>query len=136
MMNIHQSLQRILEAKDQLASMFYEHFLTQYPEHRPLFVRVDLARQQVLLTTTLMIVERFHSSPSPAVEQYLQYLGTKHHQLEIPRSAYDQWTAAMLTTMQRFHGDDWSEDLAQQWRAAIENARDRMFQGYEERMTV
>lgn len=135
-MNIHQSLQRILEAKDQLAAMFYEHFLTQYPEHQPLFARVDFSRQRVLLTTTLMIVERFHSSPSPAVEQYLQYLGTKHHQLEIPRSAYDQWTEAMLTTMQRFHGDDWSEDLAQQWREAIENARDRMFQGYEQRMTV
>ncbi len=136
MMNIHQSLQRILEGKDQLAAMFYDHFLTEYPEHRPLFARVNMARQQVLLTTTLMIVERFSSSPSPAVEQYLQYLGTKHHELDVPRSAYDQWTEAMLTTMQRFHGDDWSEDLGKQWRSAIENARDRMFQGYEERMTV
>jgi hemoglobin-like flavoprotein len=135
-MNIQESLQEILEAKDRLAKMFYEHFLEEHPELRPFFAKVDLERQQILLTTGLMVIARQYTHPTPAVEQYLQYLGTKHHQLQIPRAAYAKWTDAMLVTMQRFHGPKWSEDLELQWRAAVEQACDLMFQGYEERITV
>jgi hemoglobin-like flavoprotein len=135
-MNIQESLQRILEEKDRLAEMFYDCFLEEYPEVRPLFDNVDFKRQRVLLTTALMVVERGYTHPAPAVEQYLQYLGTKHHELRVPKAAYAKWTEAMLVTMQRFHGEDWSEDLAQQWRSAIEEACELMFQGYEERVTV
>ena len=135
-MNIQGSLQQILQEKDRLAEMFYEYFLEAYPELRPLFAKVDFKRQRILLTTGLMVVERHFTHPAPAVEQYLQYLGTKHHEFRIPRAAYEKWTEAMLVTMQRFHGEDWSEDLAQQWRSAIEQACELMFQGYEERITV
>jgi len=74
-MDIHDSLQLILQAKDQLAGLFYERFLADYPEVRPFFEKVDFARQRVLLTTTLMIIERNYTEPTPAIEQYLQYLG-------------------------------------------------------------
>jgi hemoglobin-like flavoprotein len=135
-MNIQESLQRILQEKDQLAEMFYDYFLEEYPELRPLFAKVDFKRQRVLLTTALMVVERGYTHPAPAVEQYLQYLGTKHHEFRVPKEAYAKWNEAMLVTMQRFHGEHWSEELAQQWRSAIELACELMFQGYEERVTV
>ena len=135
-MNIQESLQQILQEKDRLAEMFYDYFLEENPELRPLFANVDFSRQRILLTTGLMVVERGYTHPAPAVEQYLQYLGTKHHEFQVPKAAYAKWTEAMLVTMQRFHGEDWSEDLAQQWRSAIEQAYELMFQGYEERVTV
>jgi hemoglobin-like flavoprotein len=135
-MNIQESLQQILQEKDRLAEMFYDYFLEEHPELRPLFAKVDFKRQRILLTTGLMVVERLYTHPAPAVEQYLQYLGTKHHELRVPRAAYAKWTEAMLVAMQQFHGEDWSDDLAQHWRSAIEQACELMFQGYEERITV
>jgi hemoglobin-like flavoprotein len=135
-MDINQSLHKILQSKDDLARMFYEHFLEKHPEVRHFFAKVDLGRQRILLTTSLMVIERFHANATPAVEQYLQYLGTKHHEMAIPRGAYDKWTVAMLETMQEFHGNDWSPELSDQWKAAIEQAKELMLQGYDERVTV
>ena len=135
-MDINQSLHRILQAKDSLAKMFYEHFLEKHPEVRPFFSKVDFNRQRILLTTALMVIERYRAHPTPAVEQYLQYLGTKHHEIGVPRAAYAKWTVAMLETMQKFHGADWSLELEEQWNSAICQARDLMLQGYDERITV
>lgn len=135
-MDIHQSLHQILQAKDRLAQLFYEHFLEKHPELRPFFAKVDFKRQQILLTTSLMVIERYYAHPTPAVEQYLQYLGTKHNEFRIPVESYAKWTESMLTTMQKFHGDDWSPELEKQWRSAIDQACDLMFAGYEERVTV
>jgi hemoglobin-like flavoprotein len=135
-MNIHKSLHEILQAKDRLAEMFYEHFLEEHPEVRPLFANVDFKRQRILLTTALMVVERCYAHPTPAVEQYLQYLGTKHNEFHVPREAYAKWAEVMIATMREFHGDEWSEELEREWRAAIDQACELMFQGYEERITV
>jgi hemoglobin-like flavoprotein len=135
-MDIHDSLQRILQAKDHLAIMFYDHFLDKFPEVRPYFENVDFGRQRILLTTALMIIERYYSNPTPAIEQYLQYLGTRHHEMKIPREMYAKWIIAMIDTMQRFHGTQWSPELEQQWREAIDRARVSMFQGYDVHITV
>ncbi len=135
-MDIHDSLQLILQAKDQLAGLFYERFLADYPEVRPFFEKVDFARQRVLLTTTLMIIERNYTEPTPAIEQYLQYLGTRHRAMEIPRSSYAKWIKSMMAAMRQFHGQQWSPELEQQWRSAIERARQLMLQGYDVHITV
>jgi len=66
----------------------------------------------------------------------LQYLGTKHNELNIPKEGYGKWTGAMIETMGRFHGDDWSSTLEEQWREAIGKATALMFEGYETRVTV
>lgn len=135
-MQINQSLQRILQAKDRLAEMFYDDFLEKFPEVRPYFAHADFHRQRILLTTALMVVERYYANPTPAVEQYLQYLGTKHNQMCIPRDSYPKWVETMLETMKRFHEDDWNPVLEQQWREAIDRARQLMMQGYDEHVTV
>ncbi len=135
-MDIHDSLQFILQAKDQLAGLFYERFLEEYPEVRPFFQNVDFARQRVLLTTTLMVIERNFSEPTPAIEQYLQYLGTRHHGMKIPRESYAKWIKSMVAAMRQFHGQHWSPELEQQWLSAIERARQLMLQGYDVHTTV
>jgi hemoglobin-like flavoprotein len=128
--DIDASLNKILQARDQVGSMFYEHLLSQYPEIQRHFKGVDLKRQSVLLTTALMIIERHFAHPTPALEQYLQYLGSRHHGLQVPREVYTVWLQAMLETLQRFHGDDWTQTLESQWRKAFEGAIELMFDGY------
>jgi hemoglobin-like flavoprotein len=128
--DIHASLNKILQARDEVGRMFYDHFLSQYPEVQRYFQGVDLKRQSVLLTTALMIIERHFGHPTPALEQYLQYLGSRHHGQQIPREVYTVWMQAMLETLQRFHGAEWTPALESQWRKAFEGAVQLMFDGY------
>lgn len=135
-MDISESLNRILHARDTLGEQFYDHFLGSHPEVRHHFKGVDMKRQRVQLVTALMIIKRYLVDPTPAVEQYLQYLGTKHREINVPKKDYGKWTEAMIEVMARFHGGDWSPELEQQWRQAIEKATALMFEGYEQPVTA
>jgi hemoglobin-like flavoprotein len=128
--DISQSLDRILNSQDVLGELFYDIFLHQYPEVQHFFEGVNLRRQAVLLTMALIIVEQYYSNPYPTTAEYLRYLGSKHHQLNIPKELYGKWADAMLTTLRQFHGKDWTEDLARQWREAIDRTTQQMFAGY------
>jgi hemoglobin-like flavoprotein len=135
-MEIDESVQQILGGKDKLGVMFYEYFLTNYPEVQRHFENVDLKRQSNLLVTALMIIGRHAAHPSPATELYLKYLGTKHNDLRVSKDVYSVWVKAMLETMQKFHGQAWTPRLEDQWRQAFGRAIELMFQGYDQRVTV
>jgi len=130
-MDISESLDRILHGRDALGKQFYDHFLSTFPEVRHHFDNVDFSRQRVSLVTALMVIERHHASPAAAVEQYLQYLGTKHKEIGIAKEEYPKWLEAMMETMAQFHGDQWTPDLEKQWREAIGKATEQMLEGYE-----
>jgi len=131
-MDINESLNRILHARDTLGELFYDHFLGSYPEVRHHFDGIDFERHRVQLVTALMIIERHLVQPTPAVEQYFRYLGTRHSEINIAKEEYAKWTEAMIETMARFHGDDWSSSLEERWREAIGKAIAIMFEGYEQ----
>ena len=135
-MKIHESLERVLASRDLVGDMFYDVFLQRFPEVQRYFVGVDMHRQGVLLTTALLVVEQYYRNPRVAIEKYLQYLGTKHHDREIPRELYDKWVDAMLETLHRFHGDEWNQELSDEWREAFGRTIELMFEGYEQRFTV
>lgn len=135
-MQISESLHAILHSKDEMAQRFYRRFLTAYPEVQHHFDKVDMHRQGILLTTALIVVERFYDKPTAAVEQYLEYLGTKHHDLKIEKELYSPWTEAMIATLAEFHAEDWDAELEKQWRQAFGRAIETMFRGYERRVTV
>lgn len=135
-MNIQDSLQQILASKQMFGERFYETFFKRNPEVKKFFADVNIERQSVLLTMALVVIEKQYSCPFAAAEEYLKYLGTKHHDWKIPKSLYADWTAAMLDTLEKFHGSDWDEDLREEWRRAIAQVVDFMFQGYEQHFTV
>ena len=135
-MEIHASIEKIIRARDELAAMFYKRLFAEHPEFQRYFDDVDLQRQNRLLVTALMIIEAQATHPSSAIEVYLQHLGTRHHDMQIPKHLYDTWVETMLQTMQEFHGQEWTPDLEKRWRRAFRVAVDIMFQGYEQRVTV
>jgi hemoglobin-like flavoprotein len=132
-MNIGQSLKKVLESPDNFGDVFYDVFLTRHPEAKGFFQNVNMKRQGVLLTMALNIVEQYYRTPYPAMEKYLQYLGTRHLDRAIPQEMYAKWTAAMLDTLAAFHGSDWHDELAAQWKEAIGRATELMFEGYDKR---
>lgn len=135
-LQINESLNQILNAKDAIGEMFYKHFLDNYPDVQKHFEGVNMRRQGVLLATALMVIERYYAHPTPAVAMYLRYLGTKHKDWSIGRDLYPVWVNAMIETMVKFHGDDWSPELERQWREAFSRAIDLMLEGYLEHFTV
>lgn len=135
-MNISKSLDYILNSKEILGHTFYEVFLEDYPEVQKYFEGVNIVRQGVLLTMALIVVEQYYRHPYEATKKYLQYLGTKHHDLNIPKELYPKWQAAMIKTLARIHGDQWDETLSAEWSEAFDRATALMFDGYETHFTV
>jgi hemoglobin-like flavoprotein len=135
-MEIRASVEKILRAKDGLGAMFYERLFAQHPEFQQYYDNVNLQRQNQLLVTALTIVEGHATRSTPATNLYLQHLGTRHHDLKIPKHLYVTWVETMLQTMHEFHGEEWTPQLEEQWRRALDLAVDKMFCGYDRRVTV
>jgi hemoglobin-like flavoprotein len=135
-MAIQESLSEILQSKDKFGRLFYERFLESSPELQHFFARVEMRRQAIILTTALMVIERFYSQPTPAIELYMRYLGTKHHELGVDAADFTRFFDSMLQTLKSFHGDRWNADVEQQWREAFERTTAAMLEGYLERVQV
>jgi hemoglobin-like flavoprotein len=134
-MDIHESLHRILGQETDLANRFYAAFLER-PGVREHFAGVDVRRQALLLTMSLMVMERHHLHPYSATNLYLKYLGTRHHDRKIPLELYPVFRDVLLEALADFHGPDWDAGLAAQWRAAIDGSAERMREGYQTRFRV
>jgi len=136
MMNINESLQRILRSKDGFGSVFYEEFLSRNPEVAPYFEKTDFDRQVLVITMALTTIHQHYSGSYAAVDHYLQHLGSMHRRRKIPTSLYPRWCESMLITLEKFLGEDWSEPLAQEWRAALDKASATMLDGYKHHIGV
>jgi len=131
-MNLSESLHRILQQDQTMADLFYLVFLERYPEVRHYFIKVDLQRQAVLLTSILMVLERHHVHAYPATTSFLQELGAKHYRWGIAPGLYPKFRDALLSALERFHSRDWTPSLAQDWRECIDRAIATMLDGYPE----
>jgi hemoglobin-like flavoprotein len=129
-MTIRDSLRRILEDREGVAARFYEVLFERSPEAKLLFKDVNLKHQTVLLTMSLMVVERHHESNFAATQLYLQYLGHKHHMRAVSPELYPVWVESLLAALERFHGQDWDAEAAGQWREALDGATRLMLDGY------
>ncbi len=130
-MDIHESVHRILLQADSLADLFYLVFLKDYPEMQGFFGGVDMKRQNVLLTMALLTIERHYHHRYEMTSEYLKLLGERHRRRGIGADLYPKWQTAMLATLERFHGSDWNDSLAEQWREAIDVAIEIMAREYE-----
>lgn len=135
-MNIHESVVRIMKSQDVFGEAFYEVFLGRYPEAQPYFSGIDMKRQALVLTMSVSLIEEYSSSGYPATEKYLKYLGSRHHRLAIPKDLYPKWREAMIETLQRFLGNEWTDELAAEWTNAINRCASVMFEGYSQRFSV
>jgi hemoglobin-like flavoprotein len=135
-MEIQESLKQILASDRVFGEMFYEMFFERCPEAKPYFDVTDMDRQALVLTMALTLIEQNYNHGYAAVAGYLQHVGNRHADRAVPKSLYNPWREAMLSALERFHGDDWSDHLAKQWGDAIDAVTETMFRGYTERKGV
>lgn len=131
-MDLRDSVTFILKQKETVIGRFYEKFLDEYPEVRVHFEGVDLRQQALMLTMALVAVEGYYSGSYPATEHYLRVLGHRHHLANVPVDQYPKFRECLVSTLAEIHADQWDDDLAVQWSAAIDTAIQVMLEGYEQ----
>ena len=131
-MNIQESLDTILATNTKFADQFYMNFAADHPSAFEHFAGVEMGHQVHLLTTGLILIVKEYANPNEAVKYYLRLLGTRHSRKGIERASYALWADSMLKTLSEFHDADWNEDLAKEWRDAIDIAIDQMIIGYDD----
>ncbi len=131
-MDIHQSIDWLLESDEIVGQVFYRIFFERYPEVQRYFEGVRIERQAVVLSIALLLVEQYETYRYPGIARYLRHLGEKHQLRGIPRELYSRFREAMLEALQQHHESHWSEQLAQQWRVALDRAIAVMLEAYGE----
>lgn len=136
-MDIQDSVHKVLAQQEVVADLFYVIFLDRHPDILPYFEDVDLKRQAVMLSMSLLLIAHHYQYGFPTTESYLQILGHRHQvRRGIPAGAYGPFRDCLLETLERFHGNDWDEALARQWSEAIDLASRAMLSGYDRDVTV
>ena len=130
-MQLDESLQRVLADKDQVIHRFYSRFLSEQPSAVPLFDGVDLKKQALMLTVALIVAQAHSREDYPAVEHYLLVLGDRHREAGVPRELFAPFRDCLVETIRMSQPDEWDEDLANAWRAALNRATQTMFEGYD-----
>jgi hemoglobin-like flavoprotein len=130
-MDIAESIQWLLSAETIFGKLFYNTLFERHPELEKFFHDVDINQQAVLLTMQLSVIGQCYPHTLPAVDAYLQILGTKHKRRGIPREAYQPFRDVLLETLGRSFGPVWDDNLAAQWRDALDVATEKMLEGYE-----
>jgi hemoglobin-like flavoprotein len=131
-----ESLKLVQASKPIFGHLFYERLFAQHPAIEQFFRHTTIDHQAAILTMELSVIEAFVVRRSPAAELYLQLLGTKHKDRGIPEEAYPLFRDVLLSSLQQFHGADWSDDLEQRWRTAIDASVAKMLDGYKQRVTI
>ena len=134
-MTLNESVDRILAEGTTLTDRFYELFFERHPEAQELFDKTRMSAQSVMLSAALMVAT--HSPDYPlGTRQYLNVLGTKHARRGVPRDLFPAFQETLLAALEEFHGTDWNDALARQWREALEGTVRLMFEGYDHRAHV
>jgi hemoglobin-like flavoprotein len=81
----------------------------------------------------VQLMAQYYANGFLSIKQYLQTIGTRHDDWGVPKEMYADWLDAMLAALEKFHGDQWNDGLAQQWHEAIERATEAMYYGYDHR---
>jgi hemoglobin-like flavoprotein len=132
---LHESVDRVLAEGTTLTDRFYEIFFERHPAARNLFAGTHMRGQSVMLSAALMVAKHHPDYPL-ATREYLNVLGTRHARKHVPRELYPAFVEILLVALEEFHATDWDDGLAGQWRDAITEAVELMFEGYDRRAHV
>ncbi|MEM8754297.1 MAG: globin family protein [Pseudomonadota bacterium] len=110
---VQESFAKVAPIADKAADIFYDRLFEIAPEVRPMFP-ADMSRQKEVLMQTLgTAVQNLHQVDEiiPVVKE----LGVRHVGYGVKDEHYDTVGAALLFTLEKGLGDDWSAELGEAW---------------------
>ena len=115
---VQASWRSILPIRDTFAEIFYGKLFSLDARLAPLFeAKVDMHDQGRSLAAMISIAVRGLPHPE-STSQALRGLGSRHAAYGVKDKDYDTFAVALLWTLAHSLGEEFTEELAQAWRAA------------------
>lgn len=113
---VQQSFEKVVPIAGTAATLFYDRLFETTPEVRPLF-KGDMEQQKLALMQTLGIVVKGLTQPEtilPAVKS----LAERHKDYGVQPEHFQNVGAALLWTLEKGLGDDYTPEVHEAWVAA------------------
>jgi nitric oxide dioxygenase len=119
----------------EFSDTFYRILLNKYPRLIPLFSETDMEKQKVKLMESLKLV-MVNVYNTEALTFILKNLGKRHVQYGAVLTDYPLIGDALLQSLDRHLGADWTPDVRETWTLAYQMIADTMAAGAREATTV
>lgn len=124
---VETSFAKVLPIADAAAALFYEDLFARDPQLRLLF-RGDMREQRrklmAMLATAVANLDRWQEI-APAVQE----LGRRHVAYGVEPAHYETVGAALIATLEKGLGDDFTSEVRSAWEACFAIVRDEMLAG-------
>ena len=129
-MEIESSLNKVLAStKPRFAEDFYKALFQRHPRFTQMFRHTNMQTQRAMLPVALQMLVNWYRHPTPAGEDYLRSLGGKHQSIGVQAEDFEDFGELLIEQLAEFHGSDWTQCLAEQWRTAYAAATRLMIEG-------
>jgi len=127
---LKEHLAEVSEHEAELTDRVYESLFTKRPDAEELFGTYSRANQQRMMSETLAAVLNMLDQ-EPWLGEYVHAMGSRHQfSYETPIEMYPPYAEALLDALATVSGSDWSPELAQSWKAALDRVNEMMTAGY------
>lgn len=128
---IRSSFEKAKPIAQDVVNQFYEFLFSDYPEAKPLFEGVQMENQKSALLNSLVYIVDHLDRPDKLIP-YLQKMGGRHVDYGTEEEHYPLVGQTLLKTFAHFFGDDWTEELQEEWTKAYMFIAEQMLIGARE----
>lgn len=125
---IRESFEKAKPIAVEIADKFYETLWSDFPAAKNLFLDSDMTKQKKSLIHSLIYVVDNIDEPQKLIP-YLESMGERHLKYGTKEEHYDWVGSSLLKTFAHFFGQDWTEELKQQWTLAYSFIAETMKEG-------
>ena len=125
---LEQSFAAVAPKGEQLVDTFYRRLFNDYPSVKPMFEKVEMSRQKLMLLASLKLVVDNLRKPDVLVEA-LEKMGSRHVGYGSLPDHYPAVGATLLASLEEVAGDLWSADLEKAWADAYGVVSETMLAG-------
>lgn len=123
------SLDMLFNREPEFTGLFYAKLFERYPEARGLFTHLDMERQEVKLSESLvLLVQRLEDAEW--LERTLFQLGARHEGVGVQTDMYPWVASCLLDTARECMQDDWTPAIDAAWTAALNSIAEMMVAGH------
>lgn len=110
---VQRSFDRVARIKIEAGEIFYDRLFLAAPELRPMFKTDMRSQASKLMDTLACAIEQLPDGPN--LTATLQKLGRRHLEYGVRPEHYDQVGEALIWTMAKILGPEWTPELQASW---------------------
>ncbi|MFW2390309.1 MAG: globin domain-containing protein [Polyangiales bacterium] len=127
---LREHLVEVSEHEGELTDLAYRSLFAKRPDAEELFGAYSRPNQQRMMAETLGAVLNMLDR-EPWLHEYVHAMGSRHQfSYETPTDMYAPYAEAVLEALAGVSGPNWTTELADTWKAALDRVNEMMTAGY------